>query len=171
MCSLLSRVKTSCKTRLLRAISWWGVMFFWFLFAKPIKRVIKESFLLFLRDKLILHKVVRSILFELFWLLLKFLNHRFLSMSCDSLKTKITLICRKKTTCFWLNMLKVSLKKIVSNSADAPAFERLLLYISVQKIWRICSSISAILSIYLLDFFIFPYYQHSLHLTYFKWVV
>ena len=45
-------------------------MFFRFLVEKPIKRVIKESFLLFSRDKLILDKQVRSILFELFWLFL-----------------------------------------------------------------------------------------------------
>ena len=37
---------------------------------KPIKRVIKELFLLFSREKLILDKHVRSILFELFWLFL-----------------------------------------------------------------------------------------------------
>ena len=45
-------------------------MFFRFLVEKPIKRVIKESFLLFSRDKLILDKQVMSILFELFWLFL-----------------------------------------------------------------------------------------------------
>ena len=38
------------------------------------KRIIKESFLLFSRDKLILDKQVRSILFELFWL---FLSHTY----------------------------------------------------------------------------------------------
>ena len=125
MCSLLSQLKAaliSRKTRLLRSISWWGVMFFRFLVEKPIKRVIKESFLLFSRDKLILDKQVRSILFELFWLFLsltiplvlvflslvlmlvfKFLNHRFLSLSCDSTKAKITSLCRKKLLVFdWI---------------------------------------------------------------------
>ena len=45
-------------------------MFFRFLVEKPIKRVIKESFLLFSRDKLILDEQVRYILFELLWLFL-----------------------------------------------------------------------------------------------------
>ena len=45
-------------------------MFFRFLVEKPIKRVIKESFLLFSRDKRILDNQVRSILFELYWLFL-----------------------------------------------------------------------------------------------------
>ena len=45
-------------------------MFFRFLVEKPIKKVIKESFLLFSRDKLILDEQVRYILFELLWLFL-----------------------------------------------------------------------------------------------------
>ena len=45
-------------------------MFFRFLVEKPIKRVIKESLLLFSRDKLILDEQVRYILFELLWLFL-----------------------------------------------------------------------------------------------------
>lgn len=92
----------SCKTRLLNFISVLGYE------TNTIKRAIKESLILFLRDKLVLHKQVRSILFELFQLFLsptiplvlvslssvllcyflKFVKHRFLSMNCDSPKAK-----------------------------------------------------------------------------------
>ena len=49
-------------------------MFFRFLVAKPIKSEIKELLLLFSKDKLILDKQVRFILFELFWLFLSLTN-------------------------------------------------------------------------------------------------
>ena len=106
-----------------------------------IKQVIKEPLLLFSRNNVILNKQVKSILIELFlgifitydsssvsfsiicssMLVFKICKLRFLSMSCDRTKARITLLRRKKTTCFWFYMLKVSLKKVVSNLQTLPS--------------------------------------------------